>query len=125
MIKISLELAQLHPAFISALPATVDAELVLAAVNEGIREAGGESTGVIRSKNVKDSVSITASGKLEGLKFKKDSPVGFAARINWYLFGAADLFLRVEAVTLPLSVQDWLKSKSFAKVPEAKNPVPA
>lgn len=115
MVKISLELAKLHPAFVAALPENVDSIKVLESINKAIGEAGGESEGSIRSKNVKDAVSITASGKLSGLKFKKDHPAGYAARINWYLFGAAELFTRIETVTLPHLVQDWLKSKNFAK----------
>ena len=116
MVKISLELSKLHPAFISALPETVDGEKVLAAINSAIKEAGGEQDGNIRSKNVKDNIVVNASGKLTGLKFKKDSPAGLAARVNWFLFGSAELFTRVDAITLPMSVSDWLKSKDFAKV---------
>jgi len=117
MVKISLELSKLHPAFVASLPAEVDGDKVLAAINTAIAEAGGEQDGNIRSKNVKDNVVVNASGKLTGLKFKKDSPAGLAARVNWYLFGSAELFTRVDAITLPMSVSDWLKSKDFAKAP--------
>lgn len=115
MVKISLELAKLHPAFEAALPATVDGSKVLAAVNAAITAAGGEADGSIRSKNGKDSVTVSASGKLSGLKFKKDSPAGLAARVNWYLFGSAELYLRIDKAELPMSVKDWLESKEFAK----------
>ena len=116
MVKISLELAKLHPAFEAALPETVDGGKVLEAINAAIAEAGGEQDGSIRSKNQKDNVIVSASGKLSGLKFKKDSPAGLAARLNWYLFGSAELYLRVETVTLPHSLKDWLEAKAFAKV---------
>jgi len=129
MVKISLELAKVHPAFEAALPETVDGEKVLAAINAAIKEAGGEAEGSIRSKNgAKDTITVSASGKLTGLKFKKDSPAGLAARVNWYLFGAAELYTRVETVALPHSVGDWLGAKDFAKVTEpeaAKAPVTA
>lgn len=116
MVKISLELAKLHPAFISALPETVDPAKVLETINAAIAAAGGTSEGNIRSTSgAKDTIKVSASGKLSGLVFKKDSPVAAAARVNWYLFGAADLYLRVEEVTLPHSVADWLKSKELAK----------
>lgn len=119
MVKISLELAKLHPAFVSALPETVDSEKVLAAINSAIKEAGGEAEGSIRSKNgAKDTVKVSASGKLTGLTFKKDSPAGIAARVNWYLFGSAELYVRIEKVALPHSVSDWLGAKDFAKVTE-------
>lgn len=116
MVKISLEIGKFHPAIMDVLVAElgVDADKVLVAVNTAIREAGGEATGEIRAKGGKDSVTITASGKLAGLKFRKDSPAGLLARINWYLTGSSELFCRVEKVTLPHSVLDWLKAKEFA-----------
>lgn len=117
MVKISLELSKLHPAFEVALPSTVDGDKVLEAINVAIAEAGGEQDGSIRAKHQKDSVVVSASGKLSGLKFKKDSPAGLAARLNWYLFGSAELYLRVETVTLPHSLKDWLESKAFTRVP--------
>lgn len=126
MIRISIEIGFFHPAIVSALTELkADHEKVLKAVNAEISEAmesdDVEQTGVIKGKveKKKGKVSITASGKLTGVKFDSDSPAGLLARCHWYLQGSLDLFMRVETVTLPASVKRWVSAERFAL------PVPA
>lgn len=115
MIKISLQIGELHPAITKALEGrNVDA--ILAAVNDIVGEAterDGEFTGNVRSKEGKKDITVSASGKLSGVKLPKDSPAANLARCHWYLTGSAECYLRVETVSLPLSVLEWVAGKQF------------
>lgn len=115
MIKISLQIGELHPAIVKSLEGrNVDA--ILAAVNDIVGEAterDGEFTGNVRSKEGKKDITVSASGKLSGVKLPKDSPAAGLARCHWYLAGSAECYLRVETVSLPLSVLEWAAGKQF------------
>lgn len=118
MVKLSIVIAAFHPAIISAMPEGVNVEAVLAGVNEAIAEAmiPSEAGGNIRAKVGKEHVTVSASGKLSGVKFPKDSAAALLARVHWYLEGSKELYTRIGTVTLPDSVIGWIKSKRFALV---------
>lgn len=118
MVKVSLNIESLHPAIISAMGDGIDHDKVLAAVNDVVGEAterDGEFDGNVRSKSGKKEITISASGKVSGIKLPKDSPAAHLAVIHWYLQGSRNYFVRVEAVELPFSVKEWIGGKQFAK----------
>ena len=119
MIKISIQIDELHPAIVSALSGrNVDA--ILAAVNDVIDVNSPEQTpefsGNIRTKEGKKQITVSASGKLSGIVLPKESPAAHLARCHWYLSGSKDYYLRVESVSLPLSVREWVAGKQFDAV---------
>lgn len=115
MIKISLQIESFHPAIESTLTGrNIDA--VLSAVNDVVGDATevhGEVTGNVRSKENKKEITVSASGKISGVKLPKDNPAAHLARCHWYLSGSKDYYLRVESVKLPLSVTEWIAGKQF------------
>ncbi len=118
MVKISLEISAFHPAIVSAVGDLVDVEKLLevtnAIVNEGVELTGdGDTKGNIRTKAGKDTISVSASGSIKGIKLPKNDPAAQLARIHWYLSGSAELYLQVQSIALPLSVREWVHSKQF------------
>jgi len=115
MIKISLQIESFHPAIESAL-AGRNIDAILSAVNDVVGDATevyGEVTGNVRSKENKKEITVSASGKISGVKLPKDNPAAHLARCHWYLSGSKDYYLRVESVKLPLSVTEWIAGKQF------------
>lgn len=118
MIKISLNIGEFHPAIVSALKDR-NVNAILEAVNDVVGEATevhGECSGNVRSKENKKEITVSASGKISGVKLPKDSPAAHLARCHWYLSGSADYYLRVDSVKLPLSVIEWVAGKQFDAV---------
>lgn len=117
MVKVSIEIEALHPAILAAMPAIVDSKKVLAAVNDVVGEAterDGEFDGAVRGKFGKKEITVSASGKVTGIKLPKDSPAAHLAVIHWYLQGSRNYFVRVETVELPFSVKEWIAGKQFS-----------
>ena len=115
MIKISLQIESFHPAIESAL-AGRNIDAVLSAVNDVVGDATevhGAVTGNVRSKENKKEITVSASGKISGVKLPKDSPAAHLARCHWYLSGSKDYYMRIETVALPLSVREWIAGKQF------------
>lgn len=120
MVKISIQIEALHPAIVSrCVEVGADPVKVLEAVNDAIAAATepSESTGNIRAKSGKDSVTVSASGKLSGVKFDKESIPGLLARVHWYLEGSRELYTRIQEVQLPSSVMGWLAANKFKAEP--------
>ena len=118
MIKISIQIDELHPAIVSALKGrNIDA--ALSAVNDVVGDATevhGEVTGNVRSKENTKEITVSASGKISGVKLPKDSPAAHLARCHWYLSGSKDYYMRIETVALPLCVHEWIAGKQFDAV---------
>lgn len=117
MIKISIQIESFHSAINRALAdLKVDADKVLSAVNDVVGEAterDGEHSGSVKSKEGKKTITVSASGKIMGIQLPKDCPASHLARIQWYLAGSKDYYLRVETIELPLSVREWITAKQF------------
>lgn len=98
-----------------------DAGLVLDAVNEALEglEADADKS---RSKvSVKTSTDrklgttmfrFTGTERLTSLK-TPDSPALRLAQIHFYLELSAEMYLRVDNITLPQSVETWIRAERF------------
>jgi hypothetical protein len=116
MVSISILIDDLHPAIVASLvEAKRDVTVIQKAVNDLLSEhtATAVETGVVKSKEGKGQVvKITASGKLSGINLP-NTPAALLARVHWYLSGSREIYTRVESVTLPKSVLDWVGGKQF------------
>lgn len=126
MLTLSLTVGKLHPAVVKALCAeagpahpAVSAEdfidAVTVRVNETIEEGRQASETAYRATEKAGGKSdakfwkVNLTGSVKGIKLP-DSPTGLIARLNTYLEGSREYFLRVEEVKLPSSVADFAKA---------------
>jgi len=143
MLTLALCVSKLHPAVVSALceaagPAhklveTSDfIDAIMAKCNEVIDEGRKVSETAYKAteKEAKQAKGwkVNLSGSVKGIKLP-DSPVGLIVRLNTYLEGSREYFLRVETVKLPSSVNDFARdlyatmkeaAEKAAKVPAGK-----
>lgn len=117
MLKVISQIESFHPAIAKSIEAAGGSvDLVLNEVNEVLKDFddNAEHSGSVATKTGKKddsrTVKLTAKGKLP------KTPAGNLVRINDYLVMSAELYLKVEAVELPLSVQEWIGAKRFAAV---------
>lgn len=126
MVKISIKIPSFHPSIVGAiLEAGSNPVTILEVVNMMLDEQTGENSkaefsGEVKSKELSKSVSISASGKMKGVVFSKDSAAGLLARVNWYLEGSKEIYTRIGSIQLPNSVVTWVKSDKFKMTPEER-----
>lgn len=138
MLNLSLTIGKFHPAVVRALICAVPenklvskpdfiAEMqsrVEACIEEGRKSSLTSFRANEKETKKNNSWSVNLTGSVKGIKLP-DSPVGLLARLNTYLEGSREYYVRVEEIVLPASVLDYAKEVHGKMVEQAKAPVSA
>lgn len=117
--NVVIRVNELHPAIVLALEGR-DTDKVLAEINSAYSEQDGvDQSGKVTSRSGKERVSFTLAAKCTAKLTK--GPLALLAEVHWYLVRSGEYFCRVETVTLPHSVLEWVKAKRFDVI---ANPAP-
>jgi hypothetical protein len=115
---VSFRFENLHPALLAAITGLgADSVKVLEAVNAELGELKLEVEATNKDSEKADKITFTSKFKAASNK-NTATPALRLARIQRWLCESAELFLRVETVTLPKSIAEWVMAKKFQAAPE-------
>jgi len=123
---VSFRFENLHPAIVEAVTGLgADSVKVLEAINAELGELKLEVEATNKDSEKGDKITFTSKFKAASNK-NTATPALRLARIQRWLCESAELFLRVETVTLPKTIAEWVMAKKFQMAPEQeKTPEPA